>query len=205
MEALRGLLDADPGLLEAEHAPLHYACRAGSVEAARLLLDRGAGIDSTDADWVTALMVTSEHGRSEVAALLLARGADPTLRSSGGWTALMVASDGPESPGSDHVAVIRLLLKEGHHDRNRQMWIDARDNSGSTALLCACYVGYTERARVLLLEGRADHTIADDDGLTPMAEAQREGRHDCVLLLQVSRQSQASACLDMALACSHVC
>ena len=76
--------------------------------------------------------------------------------------------------------VIRSLLEDG------RVPVDARDNNGGTALWSACKCGYTERARALLVEGRADHTIADETGETLMAAAQRgEMDEGCVQLLQV--------------------
>lgn len=50
VETLQRLLDEEPGLLEAEDPipPLAYAPLEGSVEAARLLLYRGAGVISRD-------------------------------------------------------------------------------------------------------------------------------------------------------------
>lgn len=49
VEALRRLLDDEPELLEQPHGaktPLYYACRAGSMEAARLLVERGARLET---------------------------------------------------------------------------------------------------------------------------------------------------------------
>ena len=185
VEALRRLLDEDPGLLEAEgdvglrERPLHIACHAGSGEAAGYLLDRGATIDKKNACGETPLMLACSAGRVEVVRLLLARRADPTSHDRDLWTALMYALSGREHPGSGHEAVIRLLLEDG------RVPVDARDSDGRTALMITCFHGHTERARVLLLEGLADPSIADNYGVTPMARAGRANHHETVRLLEV--------------------
>lgn len=82
LEELRRLLDGEPGLSEADEdgswhrdRPLHVACEEGSMEAARLLLDRGAAINEA-ATTVYPLDVgwDSGTGCAEVASMLLQRG-----------------------------------------------------------------------------------------------------------------------------------
>lgn len=56
VEALRALLDINPELVEADlewdnSKPLHRACQEGAFEAARLLLDRGAGVNRWVREW----------------------------------------------------------------------------------------------------------------------------------------------------------
>lgn len=183
MEELRRLLDEDPGLIEAENpwSPLVCACEAGCLEAVRFLLDRGARMSrsSTDPEF-NPLMAACATGRVHVVELLLAHGADPCRCGHRGRTALMFASYRDERPGdSDHMAVIRLLLKDG------RVPVDARDSRGLTALQWACSFGRIERARVLLLEGLADHTVADVPGVTAKSLAQELGQEGCVQLLEV--------------------
>ena len=52
------------------------------MEAARLLLEKGAAVDARREDGGTALMVACECGHVEAARLLLEKGADRTLRDS---------------------------------------------------------------------------------------------------------------------------
>lgn len=188
VEELRRLLDDDPGLLEAEWhlgwRPLRSASVNGSLEAARFLLDRGADIDAASWSQQTALMGACAYGRVEIVRLLLARGADPSLRSVGHKeTALLLAASGtPARYGADYVGVIRLLLKDG------RVPVDGCDVGGRTALIAACKRGHVDRARVLLLEGGADHTmvtIEHGKEKTALVFAQQGGHHECVRLLQV--------------------
>src|SRR5262249_33618203 len=57
--------------------PLHVAAHVGNRDAADLLLDHGAFIDSLDDRGQTPLHVAAEYGNFDVAELLLSRGANP--------------------------------------------------------------------------------------------------------------------------------
>lgn len=76
---------------------LHLAARAGSGEALRVLLERGAAVDATvrragiDTGW-TALMLAAAEGRVENVERLVLAGADLNHRSAGGYTPLLAAA-----------------------------------------------------------------------------------------------------------------
>ena len=84
---------------------LMFACEKGHVEAARLLLEKGAAVDAQDENGVTPLMTACEEGHVEVARLLLEKGADRTLADKEGRTALdhvdMEEDDEDEGEGED--------------------------------------------------------------------------------------------------------
>jgi ankyrin repeat protein len=63
--------------------PLMFAARENDVDSARLLLDKGARIDSTAANGSTALVTAAHSNSPAVAKLLLERGADPNLAEAG--------------------------------------------------------------------------------------------------------------------------
>lgn len=184
VEALRTWLDSAPWDLEdtyddyyGHRTPLHVACEAGSLGAARLLLDRGANMYTRDEYRFTPLMRACHAGRAEIVSLLLARGASPMAYTALGVTALMLAADGDEKPDSDHVAVIRLLLKDG------RLPVDARQHTGATALWLACNKGRVERARVLLVDGLADPAGSGYSSTT--ATSGRRRHQSCARLLEV--------------------
>jgi len=100
-ERLRELLDEDPSLANAwaedGFQPLGLASFFGHVEAARLLVERGAEVNSASRNdfEVMPLHSAAATGDSEVryelAKLLLEHGADPNARQQDEFTPLMAA------------------------------------------------------------------------------------------------------------------
>jgi ankyrin repeat protein len=192
------LLGQDPGLLNARDVlgmtPLIWASVKNRIDVVRLLVTRGAALDEPSLQGYTALLLASGCGNTPVVRLLVERGADPAIATPGGVTPLMVASC------NGRLEVVRLLL--GHP--RAKATIDFRDCHGETALRAACYKGHAGVV-MALLEGGADPTIADADGVTPMAIAKQhpddddeeekdehdpvsaEGRRECVAALEVIR------------------
>ena len=81
----------------------------GSLEVARLLIERGSNVSAARArDGTTALMIASQEGHLEIAQLLVEEGANVNAaRTTDGFTALMwAARDG-------HLEIVRLLLTSG--------------------------------------------------------------------------------------------
>ena len=102
VETVRALVAGDPSLASARDAQgvsalmraRYLAAFFGRLEAARLLLDRGAQVDLRGRGWMTGTPLHSAaSGRHpEVVRLLLEAGADPDARQSGGWTPLHSAA-----------------------------------------------------------------------------------------------------------------
>lgn len=103
-DRLRELLDRDPALANAfgddGFHPLGLACFFGHLDATRLLLDRGADVNtlSRNEHIQTAAIhaaAASENKdpeiRYQLCKLLLDRGADPNLRQGGGFRAIDAA------------------------------------------------------------------------------------------------------------------
>jgi uncharacterized protein len=100
-ERLRELLDTDPSLANAwaddGFQPLGLASFFGQPDAARLLLERGADVNSTSRNAMKVMPLHSAAAardanvRYEIAQLLLDAGADPNARQQDEYTPLMAA------------------------------------------------------------------------------------------------------------------
>jgi ankyrin repeat protein len=141
---LRALLDENPAeanrLSNDGFTALHLASFFGHLEAARLLLDRGATVSTTASNpmRVTPLHSAAAGGDGRIVTLLLERGADPNLRQSGGYTALHAAAQNGD------LEMVRSLID---HGANR----GSRSNEGTTPAQTAARAGH---ARVVeALEG----------------------------------------------------
>ena len=101
--------------------PLHTAAYSDDCEAAALLLDHGANIESLDDQDRTPLHVAADSGNFDVAALLLNRGANPNTRDKALQTPSMLAA----AEGCD--GVLQLLKNSGAD-------LTIRSDEGYTAL-----------------------------------------------------------------------
>jgi ankyrin repeat protein len=118
-ERLRELLDEDPSRANAfgddGFHPLGLACFFGHVDAARLLLERGADVNAlstnehvqTAAIHAAAAAAGDEATRYELVKLALEYGADPNLPQGGGFRAIDAARQNGDA------RVEQLLLKHG--------------------------------------------------------------------------------------------
>jgi ankyrin repeat protein len=103
-DRLRALLDRDPALVNAWSAdggqPLHFAAFFGSVDACRLLLERGADVGEhargfngvAPINSAAAGGVKPNETCTKIVRLLLDAGADPAAAQGGGSTALHTAA-----------------------------------------------------------------------------------------------------------------
>jgi ankyrin repeat protein len=163
IETVARMLDEDPRLLSsvwAGESPLTRAIRGEHVSMVRLLLEKGADVNTPDAQGTPALHIAAGRRHEDVVSLLLTSGADVSRANRSGYTPLMNASTW------GHVGVVRLLLR---YMGGREL--DVRCDGGWTALYYACFHGRADVLRVLLLAG-ADHTIANIYGETARQIAQ---------------------------------
>jgi ankyrin repeat protein len=119
VDRLRELLDEDPSRANAfgddGFHPLGLACFFGHVDAARLLLERGADVNAlstnenvqTAAIHAAAAAAGDETTRYELVKLALEHGADPNLPQGGGFRAIDAARQNGDA------RVEQLLLENG--------------------------------------------------------------------------------------------
>lgn len=116
-ERVRDLLDADPALANAwaddGFQPLGLASFFGQADAARLLVERGADVNSASRNTMKVMPLHSAAAaqdpgvRYEIARLLLEAGADPNARQQDEYTPLMAA----DQHGDDRLR--ELLVAHG--------------------------------------------------------------------------------------------
>ena len=121
-------------------APLTLACRNGNPAITQLLLDSGAGPDTTTAGGETVLMTAARTGAPGCVRALLDHRAGVDAKERRGQTALMWAAHEGNS------AVVPMLLEAGADFRTPL-------DSGFTPLLFAVRQGHIDAARVLIQAG----------------------------------------------------
>ncbi|KAL9614026.1 MAG: hypothetical protein Q9167_001441 [Letrouitia subvulpina] len=178
--------------------PLLRACVLGHLEPARLLLDRGAGIESHDNTSLTPLMTASEATHLPLIDLLLRRGANVHASDDFGWTplhrALVLGGEASARCAQlllDNAAEIDARCKHKktplHHaiargDKemvrfllDRGAGIDTRDLAERTPLHTAIEERNEAMVRILLENG-ADTTAMENNGRDALATAKATQR-----------------------------
>lgn len=133
---------------------LIIAADLGQIEHVNLLLSRGADINSTTYEGVTALMYASNNGDSAMLKFLLENGADPDKQPLNGISALIA------SARSNHFKIAEYLITHGADP-------DLKDINGVTALHYAAAYNFYELTDMLIFYG-ADAEIPDNEGNTPL-------------------------------------
>jgi ankyrin repeat protein len=136
--------------LDYERSALHFAIRCNAMEAALLLISKGADINAIEwrreEVWPcanrkrTPLQLACMNGQKEVVRALLFQGANSNEIGNNNWTPLHVAVL------NGHKDVVSLLLE-------RSAVIDAVEDEGSTPLYYACWEGHKEIVKFLLSKG----------------------------------------------------
>ena len=176
--------EPDGGALTA----LVYAARAGSIDAARVLLDAGANVNQATRYGWSPLLAATQNQNYQMAKFLIERGAQVNLANKGGWTPLYLATDNRNIEGGDYptrtadmdsLAYITFLLDKGADVNARitestetrtvftNQWLN---EEGATAFLRAAQSGDLELLKLLVARG-ADPKINTKLGITPLAVA----------------------------------
>ena len=168
---------------------LMFAARENSLESARILVERGADVNSALQDGTTALLMAIFNGHFEVANFLLSHGADPNLADKDGKAALYAAVEmrdwwqtdtpGPEVNREDALASIKMLLDHGAVPNARlrarppyrgganRSWLN---QVGATPFYRAAASDDVTLMRLLIAYG-ADPSIPANDNSTPLMVA----------------------------------
>ncbi|EEY23984.1 ankyrin repeat domain-containing protein [Verticillium alfalfae VaMs.102] len=147
---------------EYQRTPLYWAVLRGHDAAVQLLLSHGANSNTPEpAGGKTPLLVAAagtKGGHESVVRRLLGAGADTDTPDMSGDTPLIVAAR------NGKIVMLKLLL-EGGADPNICDW-----RRGQTALSLAAEAGHDGMVDLLCLHS-ATASLADDQGMTPMAHA----------------------------------
>ncbi|MBS0535663.1 MAG: ankyrin repeat domain-containing protein [Proteobacteria bacterium] len=157
-------------------AATHAAAGVGT-EAARLLIAAGADVNAKDHIEDSPYLYAAAEGRDDILKLTLAHGADLASTNRYGGTGLIPAAH------HGHLQTVRILL-------GTRIDKDHVNKLGWTALLEAIVLGdggpvHTEIVRELVRAG-ADVTIADRDGVSPLAHARRRGYAAIAAILEAA-------------------
>ncbi|MFH8490790.1 ankyrin repeat domain-containing protein [Streptomyces longisporoflavus] len=156
--------------------PLLLAALGDHVEAARVLVAAGADVDAQDHRADSPWLATGVTGSVAMLHVLLPAGPDLKLRNRFGGISVIPASE------RGHVAYVREVLRVTDID------VDHVNDLGWTALLEAVILGEGGRAHqeivALLLAAGATPGLADRDGRTPLAHAERLGFTEIAALLR---------------------
>ena len=162
MDSVKVLLGAgaDPTIADDEglsclHAAIDGQCSKDTLQE---LTDHGSHIDVTRQDGTNALLRACRTGQSDSVRFLLQAGADVNIAKPDGNTSLHEAVHGKCSTGT-----LQSIIERG-------MDVNALNNRGETALLCACRSAQNESIK-LLLEMGADPNIRDAEGCTSLQVA----------------------------------
>jgi len=155
------------------------ATKANHIDAARALIDAGADVNAKDDIQDSAYLYAGARGHDEILRLTLDHGADLTSTNRFGGTALIPASE------RGLLSTIEILLDAGVDP-------DHINNLNWTALHEAIVLGdgsdaYVDVVRTLI-DGGADITIRDGDGVLPVDLARSRGYDAIVALLEADRR-----------------
>lgn len=152
---------------ELGRTPVMAATHGNHIQTVQALIEAGADIDIQDNRLDNPFLYAGAEGLLEILRLTIAAGADTTLTNRYGGTALIPAAE------RGHVEIVAELLAY------TDVEIDHINNLGWTALLEAIVLsdGGARHQQIvqMLVDAGADISIADKEGVTPLAHAQRRG------------------------------
>ena len=172
------------------YTALHYACRKGTRDIARILIENGANVNLMTNNGVTPLHLAASIGSKEIIKLLLDAGADINATDNAGQSVMIYAIR------SGKTDTVRLLKEYGADDTlsddngrtaidyvnitgmaqlvDDVMDVNKRDSYGNTPLHQSCYNGHSEMVKRMLQQEDIEVDAINDKGETPLYIAIRE-------------------------------
>jgi ankyrin repeat protein len=151
---------------------LAIACKFGQAGCVRMLIDKGADVDSRDKENATPAMRAAWNGSFNCLAAVIDAGAELDARDEDGSTAAMWAALG------GHADCLEALIEAGCD-------MDGADAGGWTPMLQAAREGHVECLSVLLRSG-CDRLAAAGDGMTLAMASAVAGSLGCLELAEKS-------------------
>ena len=173
------LLIDDPTLLAAAdddgQPPLHVAVQERQSRIVRMLLDSGAGVETTGFHGWRILHIAASLGEVEMVDLALSQGADVNSRTDSHQTALHKAAS------SKSLTTVRSLIEAGAKP-------DAKNNRGMNALHIAAHQNDIDTVRFLVQELGMDLLARDQFGQTPAMWAEKSAHLDILSFLKLEER-----------------
>ncbi|MDR2662720.1 MAG: ankyrin repeat domain-containing protein [Treponema sp.] len=158
-------------------SPLHEAVRLGLTSSETMLISRRANIEIRDTQGNTPLMEAVQGGFPGAVERLTEAGADPVTRNNSGDTPLHIAVT------TQRTDLVTILLNSGAP-------IHARNSQGITPFQIA--LG-TSSVMVSTLLTKDRILVADDDGLSPLHIAVKEGAPPVMIQIIINRGGRISS------------
>jgi hypothetical protein len=159
-----------------ERTPLLLAVTDDHVDVARMLVTSGADVNAVDDQRDTPFLVTGVTGSVKMLDALLPGRPDTSITNRYGGVAVIPAAE------RGHAAYVKAVLERTDINVNHV------NDLGWTALLEAVILGdggrRHQRVVETLLANGADPSIADVDGVAPLAHAQRRGQDRIASLIE---------------------
>lgn len=154
---------------------LLLAVAGNHVATAKALLDAGASPNTQAANRDTPWLLAGALGRAEIIAAMLPRKPDLAIRNRYGGNALIPACE------RGHVEAVKLLLTSG-------IDLDHVNDLGWTCLLEIVILGdggpRHQQVAKLVLDAGANPSLADKDGVSPLAHARQRGQRAVAALIE---------------------
>ncbi|XP_071954021.1 uncharacterized protein [Antedon mediterranea] len=164
-----------PGLTDG-NASFLRAARAGNLEKVFDYLKGSTDINTSNANGLNALHLSSKEGHLNIVTELLKRGADVDAATKKGNTALHIASL------AGQFGIVKVLV-------NYSANVNIQSQNGFTPLYMAAQENHVDVVQFLLKNG-ANQNLATEDGFRPLDVATQQGHHVIVALLLECQHSK---------------